>query len=119
MKRKFRIITVNHKKFAWWCSFNHGTEIHLSPECDKTAVITVAFPSKVSDDFYSLFPLFVIMQNQKQICRVKLIEPKMISLFLIYLQNDFQSRKTLSFDGCTLLRQMGWHIIQMENGFGW
>ena len=120
LKRKIRIITVNHKKFAWWYSFNHGTEIHLSPEQDKTAVITVRFPlQNAGHPGFFAFPLWISMQKQNQFCRVKLLEPNMISILLNYLQNHFRTRTLLSFDGSALLSEMGWQMITIQNGFDW
>ncbi|MBR1554454.1 MAG: hypothetical protein IJ644_03550 [Oscillospiraceae bacterium] len=119
MKRKFRIITVNHQKYAWWFSFQHGVKLHFSPQQDKTAGITVDFPSETSDDFYAVFPLFISMQKAGISCRIKLIEPKMSSLLIAYLQDDFQSRKQIFLNGFDLLSEMGWHVSGIENGFDW
>ncbi|MBR1527897.1 MAG: hypothetical protein IJ642_01195 [Oscillospiraceae bacterium] len=119
MRRKIRIITVNHQKYAWWFNFSHGIKLHLSPAEDKTSVITVCFPCEISDQFYTVFPLFLTMRKKEHFCRIKIIEPRMTALLLADLQNHFQTRKFISLNGFDLLAEMGWHILKIENVSDW
>lgn len=128
MKRKTRTITVDDKKYVWWCDLGMGYAIiKISPFDDKTSVITIEFPyvsnknsSETEYEYIEEFPEYIIMnKDNKEYC-IKIVEPKMVSLILSYLSpENFISRKSINYNGFDLLSQMGFTVCDIKLGWCW
>ena len=124
MEKKFRVLTVNGKQYAWWHTHRDGNvTIMLSPLNDKNTVIKVEF--NIIDysvgKLFMEFPAYIIMNKNNQVERVKTLDPKMAGLLLEYLseQDKFIVRNIVTIDGYELLSEMGYHICEIQNGMDW
>ena len=116
MKRWTRTITVNDKKYVWWCRIDtNDTHLVLSPEGDKTSTISVDFTDKCSD---GEFNMSVVLKKDGTEKTIKIFEPAMAGLVLPYLQEQgtFTPRKHIVIDGFELLSQIGYEIVGVKKG---
>ena len=119
MKRKTRTITINNKKYIWWCRIDtNDTQLVLSPKRDKTSTISVSFAKENGYGGYT--ESVVIKKNDAERC-VKIVEPAMAGLVLPYLQEQesFVTRKHMTIDVFELLSQMGYEVIETKEGEYW
>ena len=119
MKRWTRTITVNDKKYVWWCRIDtNDTHLVLSPEGDKTSTISVSFAKENGYGGYT--ESVVIAKNDTERC-VKIVEPAMAGLVLPYLQEQetFTTRKHIILNGFELLEQMGYEVTGTKVGWYW
>lgn len=119
MKRWTRTITVNDKKYIWWCRIDtNDTQLVLSPERDKTSTISVSFAEENGYGNYT--ESVVIKKNGAERC-VKIVEPAMAGLVLPYLQEQetFITRKHLIVNGFELLSKMGYEVTETKEGCYW
>lgn len=119
MKRWTRTITVNDKKYIWWCRIDtNDTNLVLSPDGDKTSTISVDFTDKCSD---GEFNMSVVLKKDGAEKTIKIVEPAMAGLILPYLQEQetFTTRKHIILDGFELLEKMGYEVVGIKKGLYW
>ena len=127
VKRKTRTIIVNNNKYVWWCKFyDKKSAIIISPIQDKTAMITIEFSSNISclehDDIHAIgnYPEYLTIKKDGIECRIKTIEPKMVSMMLNQLTDTvFQSRQNAIIDGIKTVIDIGYSITKIEMGVYW
>lgn len=116
MKRKTRTITVNGKKYVWWWgSINYTTSLFLSPEGDKTTVISVDFTDKCVN---AEFNLAVTIRKDGIQKDITILNPAMSGLLLPYIQEHeiFVPHKQIYIDGREILSEMGYEVIGIKKG---
>ena len=121
LKRNRRKITVGGKQYVWWYGIGAGLcTATVSPFEDKTSKVRVAFKDTTCDcgGCGFAFPLYVELEKEQERRRLKLIEPGTAALLTMYLSKRglFKTRKEVILHGYALLADMGYHIIQIENG---
>lgn len=119
MKRKTRTITVNGKKYVWWWNvYYDATSLFLSPEGDKTSIISVDFTEKCIS---GQFNMGVILRKDDTEKTVIIVEPAMAGLVLPYLQEQgtFTARKNVVIDGLELLEKMGYEVVGIKKDLYW
>ncbi len=121
MKKKYRVITVNEKKYVWWYSIGAGlSTVTISPFEDKTSKVNVEFrDTEHKYKFDIVFPLYLELKRNGEQRGLKTIESGMAALLAVYLSQRkfFETRKYITLNGYQLLKDMGFDIIRIENGF--
>jgi len=121
MKRKYRIITVNQNKYVWWYGIGAGVSaVTISPFEDKTSKVIIEFRDTEHKYKYDIiFPLYLELKRNGERRGLKTIEPGMAALLTAYLSRMemFKTRRQVTLNGYQLLKDMGFDIIRIENGF--
>lgn len=123
MKKNRRKITVDGNKYVWWYRIGAGLcSVTVLPFEDKTSKVHIVFKDTGCDCDYGYgftFPLYVELEKDREWRRLKLIEPGMAAFLTMYLfqRGLFKTRKEITLHGYELLTDMGYNIIQIENGF--
>ena len=97
---------------------NYTTSLFLSPENEKTTVISVDFTDKCTD---AEFNLAVTIKKDDIEKTVNILNPAMSGLLLPYIQEHeiFVPHKQIIIDGREMLEKMGYEIISFEKGLDW
>ncbi len=112
MKRKIRTVTVGGMQYVWQMRFAKTAVLLLSPLCDKTALIEVAFPCGAgTEDQYAGE---ITLEKGGECAVLKTCSPRMAALLLPHLAEKFVTRQTQNYDGFVLLREMGYRVTAVS-----